>query len=134
MWEELLVEYTVFSTMAEEKLVCRVLLRQYWKKRLNAAAAAKEICAVEGEGTVHPSTARKWFQRFRSGDTSLDDKPKSGLPVTTDIDALLNAVEGNPGASTRQLATEVSHHKPVSFGICINLVFAPGNRAWFPMI
>ena len=104
-WEELLVEYTVFSTMAEEKLVCRVLLRHYWKKGLNAAA--KEICAVEGEGTVHPSTARKWFQRFRSGDTSLDDKPKSGRPVTTDIDALLNAVEGNPGASTRQLATEV---------------------------
>ena len=93
--------------MAEEKLVCRVLLRHYWKKGLNAAAAAKEICAVEGEGTVHPSTARKWFQRFRSGDTSLDDKPKSGRPVTTDIDALLNAVEGNPGASTRQLATEV---------------------------
>ena len=54
VWEELLVEYTVFSTMAEEKLVCRVLLRHYWKKGLNAAAAAaKEICAVEGEGTVH---------------------------------------------------------------------------------
>ena len=104
VWEELLVEYTVFSTMAEEKLVCRVLLRYYWKKGLNAAAAAKEICAVEGEVLC---TARKWFQRFRSGDTSLDDKPKSGRPVTTDIDALLNAVEGNPGASTRQLATEV---------------------------
>ena len=74
---------------------------------VNAAAAAKEICAVEGEGTVHPSTARKWFQRFRSSYTSLDDKPKSGRPVTTDIDALLNAVEGNPGASTRQLSTEV---------------------------
>ena len=93
--------------MAEEKLVCRVLLRHYWKKGLNAAAAAKEICAVEGEGTVHPSTARKWFQRFRSGNTSLDDKPKSGRPVTTDIDALLNAVEGNLRASTRQLSTEV---------------------------
>ena len=29
VWEELLVEYTVFSTMAEEELVCRVLLRHY---------------------------------------------------------------------------------------------------------
>ena len=29
----------------------RVLLRHYWRKNLDAKAAAKAICDVEGEGT-----------------------------------------------------------------------------------
>ena len=55
----------------------RVLLRHYWQKNLDAKAAAKAICDVEGEGTVAPRTAQKWFKRFNEGDLDLEDRINS---------------------------------------------------------
>ena len=37
----------------------RVLLRHYWRKNLDAKAAAKAVFDVEGEDTVAPRTAQK---------------------------------------------------------------------------
>ena len=42
--------------MLEEKVYIRALLLHYWKKGLSAAAASKEICAVEGEDTIAERT------------------------------------------------------------------------------
>ena len=78
--------------MCDEKIAIRVLLRHYWKKGLSTRAAAEEICAVEGEGVVKKTTAAEWFKRFNEGDTSLQDKPRSGRPSTVD-EALLEAVK-----------------------------------------
>jgi transposase len=61
-----------------------VLLRHYWRKNLDAKAAAKAICDVEGEGTVAPRTAQKWFRRFNEGDFDLEDRPRSGRPTVLD--------------------------------------------------
>jgi len=62
----------------------RVLLRHYWRKNLDAKAAAEVICDVEGEGTVAPRTAQKWFKRFNEGDLDLEDRPRSGRPTVLD--------------------------------------------------
>mgnify|MGYP003623552136 FL=1 len=100
-------ELSVWWKMALSKEDVRVLLRHYFKKGLNASATAREICAVEGEGTINERDARRWFRRFRSGDMSLQNRPRTGRPLTTNTEALVNAVELNPQASTRVLATEV---------------------------
>lgn len=68
--------------MCDEKTAIRVLLRHYWRKGLSATAAVKEICSIEGDGVVSKTTAVNWFNRFQSGDTSLQDKPRSGRPST----------------------------------------------------
>ncbi len=39
----------------------RVILRVLWKKRLSAAAAAREICEVEGDGVVSTRTAQNRY-------------------------------------------------------------------------
>ncbi len=44
-----------------ENYEIRVLLRFLWKKSLSAAAAAREICEVEGQGTVSTRTARNRY-------------------------------------------------------------------------
>ncbi len=44
----------------------RVLLRFFWKKGAKAAAAAREICQVEGPGTISTRAAQKWFKRVVS--------------------------------------------------------------------
>ena len=64
----------------DEKTVVRVLRRHYWKKGLSEAAAAREICAVEGEDVVKEDTARWWFCRFGEGDTTIEDQSRSGRP------------------------------------------------------
>jgi len=93
--------------MEAEKCEIRVILRFMWKKKLSAAAAAREICQVEGQGTVSPRTARKWFKRFNEGRTSIEDDARSGRPKAVDSDALRQAVEANPGTSTRRLSDDL---------------------------
>ena len=82
-----------------------------WKKKLSAQAAAKEICAVLGEGTLHRRTAAKWFHRFNNGDTSLVELPRSGRPVAAIDEQLLEAVKVQPHASVRVLASELGTSK-----------------------
>lgn len=96
--------------MCDEKIAIRVLLRHYWKKGLSTRAAAEEICAVEGEGVVNKTTAAEWFKRFNEGDTSLQDKPRSGRPSTVDNEALLEAVKNQPATSNRILSAELGPH------------------------
>lgn len=90
-----------------EKLKIRVLLHHYWKKGVSASAAAKEICDVEGEGSVSKRTAQNWFKCFCEGRTSLEDCPRSGRPQEVDSEALNAAVEANPCASTRRLSNDL---------------------------
>lgn len=92
----------------EEKLVIRGLLRFFFKKGVSAVTAAKEICSVEGENSVTERTAQFWFQRFRSGDLSLQDKPRTGRPISTDIESLHQAIEAGPSKSTRDLSGELN--------------------------
>ena len=85
----------------------RVLLRHYWRKNLDAKAAAKAICDVEGEGTVAPRTAQKGFKRFNEGDLDLEDRPRSGRPTVLDEGDLQAALDVEPSSSTRELAEEL---------------------------
>ena len=39
-----------------------------------------------GEGAVTDQMYQKWFAKFRAGDFSLDDAPRSGGPVEVDGD------------------------------------------------
>ncbi|CAF3398410.1 unnamed protein product [Rotaria socialis] len=68
----------------------RVLLRHYWRKNLDAKAAAKAICDVEGEG-----------------DLDLEDRPRSGRPTVLDEGDLQAALDVEPSSSTRELAEEL---------------------------
>jgi transposase len=79
-----------------ENLEIRALLRHYWKQNSKATEAAKKICEMEGEGVISNCTAQNWFRRFSDGDTSLEDEPRSGSPVTVDSEALREAVGANP--------------------------------------
>ncbi|CAF5136243.1 unnamed protein product, partial [Rotaria sp. Silwood1] len=62
----------------------------------NASAAARNICAALGEDAVADRTRRDWFNRFREGDMSLEDRPRSGCPLESDIERLKVLIEDNP--------------------------------------
>ena len=74
--------------MEEKKQHFWHIMLYYFKKGKNTTATQKKICAVYGEGAVTDPTCQKWFAKFRTGDFSLDDAPRSGRPAEVDSDQI----------------------------------------------
>jgi transposase len=96
--------------MEIEKYAVWVLLGHYWKQDYKAAAAAKKICDVEGEGAVNERTAQRWFKRFASGNLSLEDEQRLGRPRIWDSEATKEAAE-QPSTSMRRLSDTLGPSK-----------------------
>lgn len=91
----------------DQTYTIRILLLHYWKKGFSARAAAVQICEVEGDKFVSKSAAIKWFKKFKSGNTDLNDEPRSGRPLTVDFPAIMHSVKENPCTSVRRLSDEL---------------------------
>ena len=59
----------------------------YFKKGKKSTEMKKKLC-MYGEGAVTDQMCQKWFVKFRAGDFSLDDAPRSGRPVEVDSDQI----------------------------------------------
>lgn len=82
----------------------RVLYLYEWKSGHNAAAAARNINAAFGEDFAKERTIRHWFERFRSGDESLEDEDRGRPPSLLNDDQLKAMVEADPRQTVRELA------------------------------
>ena len=71
----------------------------------NTSATAHNICAALGDDAVADRTCRDWFKRFREGDISLEDRPRSRRPMESDIERLKVLIEDNPQLTTGELST-----------------------------
>jgi len=74
----------------------------------SAAAATRNICDAVAKDIVCLNTAKLWFSRFRYGDFSLEDKPKSGRPTSINLDSLKEQIESDPNLTTRNLASTLN--------------------------
>jgi histone-lysine N-methyltransferase SETMAR len=74
-----------------------------FKRGSNATVAANNINATYGE-VISARTCQDWFSRFRSGDLSLGDRPRSGRPSIVDNDVLTALVEEDPRQTLEELA------------------------------
>nr|CDJ88762.1 histone-lysine N-methyltransferase SETMAR [Haemonchus contortus] len=73
------------------------------------------INVVWGEGTASERTVRRWFQKFRSGDGSMEDEERVGRPSLVDHDVLLRAVEEDRRTPLRKGAKKMGvSHKVVA--------------------
>ena len=45
----------------------------------SAAEATTKLCSAFGDDAVKDRTARYWFNRFRAGNESLEDEPRSAV-------------------------------------------------------
>jgi transposase len=61
-----------------EKERNRNLMLYEFKCGHSAAAATRNICRIEGAGTVKESTCRRWFAKFLNGEKGFEDKNRSG--------------------------------------------------------
>ena len=84
----------------------RHIMLYHFEKGHTAAEAFRDLNDLFGEGTIGRKTVYEWFDRFKSGDTSLEDKPGRGRPSDFDDQALLAAVEEDESLTTRILAEQ----------------------------
>ncbi|CAK9829646.1 Histone-lysine N-methyltransferase SETMAR [Anthophora retusa] len=82
----------------------RHIMLYHFEKGWKAAQSFRDLNELFGEVTISESRCREWFARFKSGDTSLEDKPGRGRSSDFDDQALLAAVEEDESLTTRMLA------------------------------
>ncbi|XP_035742750.1 histone-lysine N-methyltransferase SETMAR-like [Vespa mandarinia] len=77
----------------------------------NAAKAVRNINQAFGENIVNDRKVQRWFEKFRSGDFSLQNEPRGRPEKSLKNDALKALVETNPIVSSRELSArmEVDH-------------------------
>ena len=88
----------------ENHIHIRHIMLYHFEKGHSAAEAFRDLNELFGEGIIGESGVRKWFIRFKSGDTSLEDKEGRGRKSDFDDQALLDAVEEDESLTTRILA------------------------------
>ncbi|EGI67051.1 Mariner Mos1 transposase, partial [Acromyrmex echinatior] len=74
--------------MAVTKEHIRFSIHFAFHLKKNAAEATKMICAAYGENTVSHATCKRWYQKFRQGNFSLEDEPRTGHPQKIETDKL----------------------------------------------
>ncbi|XP_076176305.1 histone-lysine N-methyltransferase SETMAR-like isoform X1 [Ptiloglossa arizonensis] len=83
------------------------ILQHHSDQEEKAKQAAKKICAVYGPNTVSNATAKRWFQRFRSSNTDVEDETRSGRPIVENVDKIMEIVESDRHASTYSISQEL---------------------------
>ena len=84
----------------------RHILLYHFEKGHKAIEAFRDINELFGDETIGQKTVYTWFERFKSGDTSLEYKPGKGRISDFDDQALLAAVEEDESLTTRILAEQ----------------------------
>ena len=71
----------------------------------NAAETHRNIIKAWGSDTTSERTVQRWFDKFRSGDTSLEEETGRGRPSLVENDQLKALVEEKPRTTVCELAT-----------------------------
>ena len=75
----------------------------YFRKGENAAQVAKKLRNVYGEEALKDRQCRNWFDKFRSGDFSLKEDPRSGRPNEVDDDQIKAIIESDRHVTVREI-------------------------------
>jgi len=82
----------------------RQIILFYFNKGENVAQTRRKICAAYGGNVISDWTVGEWFRRFRRGDFSCIDLPRSGRPIKIHDDHIKDLIENNPSYTTREIA------------------------------
>lgn len=70
----------------------------------DAETAAANINRAKGSQVVSERTAYRWFAKFRTGNTNLEDQPREGRPREVNREEVIEAIDLDPTLTTRDLA------------------------------
>ncbi|XP_017765117.1 PREDICTED: histone-lysine N-methyltransferase SETMAR-like [Eufriesea mexicana] len=73
----------------------------------SGAGGQKNLCCLWTPNIVSNATAKRWFQRFRSGHMNVEDATHSGRPIVENFDKIMEIVESDRHASTYSITQEL---------------------------
>ncbi|RLU17526.1 hypothetical protein DMN91_009761 [Ooceraea biroi] len=92
----------------------RIISLYEFKLGHSAALATRNINTAFGEGSANERRTRRWFEKFRSGDTNLDNLPRGHAPFVIDDTILKDMIEVDPTLTVREVAERLNvHHSTV---------------------
>ena len=107
-------------------------MHYYFKKGKNATEMQKKRCAVYGKGAVSDRTCQKWFTKFRAGEFSLDNAPRSGRPVEVDSDQIKTLIENKQRYTMREIANILKIPKSSVENHLLHLGYVNRFDVWDP--
>lgn len=75
-----------------------------FRKGLKVSDALSEIEAIHGKGVCSKRTIERWFKKFKNFDFNLEDQPRSGRPLSIDLENLKRDIEDKPDQTVREIA------------------------------
>ena len=94
--------------MSNEEVYIRHCMLYEYNLGRKATEATKNICYVYGEDALDVRKCQRWFAKFRSGDTSLEESRGGKRTREFDQDALRTLVEENPYLTQQELAKQLN--------------------------
>ena len=73
----------------------------------NATKSTELICIYEGSDMISLNQAQYWFRKFNDGDLNLEDKNRSGRPISIESSHVKEAIEVCSSKSSRDLSSEL---------------------------
>lgn len=87
-----------------ENLKYRIIYEYEFRRGTSAAETTRRVNDVYGGRVAKENTVRFWFQRFRSGNFDLQNKPRGRPETQVDNEELKAIVEADPSQTTSELA------------------------------
>lgn len=103
-----------------------------FQKGSNAVQAEKNLCEVFGEAAVTARTCQRWFTKFRSGDFSLKDEPRSGRPSDVNDEVIRSMIRTNPTLTSVDVAFKLGIHQTTALDHIKRLGFVSKLSVWVP--
>ena len=100
--------------MEGKNVFFRCIMLFYFHKSKNATQIRKKICAVYGEDAVSDRMCQKWFAKFHSEEMNIEDAPRSGRPVTTNVDQITALIDSDRQITVREIAARLNIGKSTS--------------------
>lgn len=118
--------------MSVDKVHLRHCLLYEFQKGSQASVACKNLCDTLGSEVVNVRTCQRWFVKFRSGDFSLTEDPRSGRPSKVDNDILRSMLESIPQLTTREIGKKFRINHSTAARHIKHLGFILKQSIWVP--
>ena len=99
--------YFLFQSlkMIDKKLIIRACQLYEFELGTSASSTSRKLCTAFGKGAISERTARNWFQKFRSGNETLEDELQAGRPISLHNGNLKAAIESDSCLTYHELAS-----------------------------
>jgi transposase len=116
-----------------EKKEQRLMMKFLWMKGWGAKRIREKLMSTLGDDSYGISQIKIWLQKFRNGDFSCKDSPRSGRPFLTLGPQLEACMQKYPVASARVIAQHFHTTVPTTKDILQReLGMRKFSRCWLP--